>query len=210
MGYTHYYYVSSYYKQEAWDSLLKDVKKLLVLPIPKVCAVGDKPPYEYENFDINNLGDLINSDKRSREDGQYNIDETEISFNGIGQLSHEQFHIYQRMPPDVFERQEEFAKRFAVPPGVGATAADRVREKGGTTILHPYFEFTKTARKPYDIVVQCCLILAKKHFGKEIAISSDGAKDDWTDAINIIEKNFGYKVKTRWSRDEGEIFSKVE
>ena len=85
MGYTHYYYVSSYYKQEAWDSLLKDVKKLLVLPIPKVCAVGDKPPYEYENFDINNLGDLINSDKRSREDGQYNIAEEYIDSNGNGQ-----------------------------------------------------------------------------------------------------------------------------
>ncbi len=110
------------------------------------------------------------------------------------------------MPPDVFERHEEFAKRWTAPQEPGASSKD----SGNSRMLHPYFEFTKTARKPYDIVVQCCLILAKKHFGKEIAISSDGAKDDWTDAINIIEKNFGYKVKTRWSRDEGEIFSKVE
>ena len=209
MGYTHYYYVSSYYKQEAWDALLKDVKKLLVLPIPKVCAVSNTPPYEYEYMDIDNLGELINSEKViDGNQGHYNIDETEISFNGIGELAHEQFKLYQRMPPTVFERHEGFAKRWTAPQVTGIVG--NTKDNDNSRMLHPYFEFTKTARKPYDIVVQCCLILAKKHLGKGIAISSDGEKDDWTDAINIIEKNFGYKVKTRWSRDEGEIFSKVK
>jgi hypothetical protein len=205
MGYTHYYYVSSYYKQEVWDALLKDVKKLLVLPIPKVCAVSNTPPYEYEYMDIDNLGELINTEEViDGNQGYYNIDETEISFNGIGELAHEQFKLYQRMPPDVFERQEEFAKRWSVPPGI------EVQKEQNSKMLHPYFECTKTARKPYDIVVQCCLILAKKHLGDGIAVSSDGGEDEWTEAIRIIEKNFGYKVKTRWSRDEGEIFSKVK
>ena len=111
------------------------------------------------------------------------------------------------MPPDVFERQEEFAKRWSVPPGIEVKS---YFPEQNSKMLHPYFECTKTARKPYDIVVQCCLILAKKHLGDGIAVSSDGGEDEWTEAIRIIEKNFGYKVKTRWSRDEGEIFSKVK
>ena len=203
MGYTHYYYVSSYYKQEAWDALLKDIKKLLELPIPLTAL-------ESSAFFGKNLGDLINSEEAGLNQGYYKINKTEISFNGIGELAHEQFKLYQRMPPEVFERHEEFAKRFSVPSGVGATTADRVRETGVRGMHHPYFECTKTARKPYDIVVQCCLILAKKHLGKGIAVSSDGGEDEWTEAIRIIEKNFGYKVKTRWSRNEGEIFSKVK
>ena len=203
MGYTHYYYVSSYYKQEAWDALLSDIKKLLELPIPLTAL-------ESSAFFGKNLGDLINSEEAGLNQGYYKINKTEISFNGIGELAHEQFKLYQRMPPEVFERHEEFAKRFSVPTGAGATTADRVRETGVRGMHHPYFECTKTARKPYDIVVQCCLILAKKHLGKEIAVSSDGGEDEWTEAIRIIEKNFGYKVKTRWSRNEGEIFSKVK
>ena len=198
MGYTHYYYVSSYYKQETWNALLKDVKKLLLLP-------------RNRNFATDfTFGELINQKDsqaitKSELDSlpYYNIDEKEISFNGFGELAHEQFQLYQRMPPDVFERQEEFAKSNHVP-------QVNQYDKGGRTMAHPYFECTKTARKPYDIVVQCCLILAKKHLGKGISISSDGEKDDWLDAINIIEKDFGYKVKTRWSRDEGEIFSQVK
>ena len=212
MGYTHYYHVTSYYKQEEWDALLKDVKKLLLLPIPKVYACGaigkndDYAWYDIKNrtykLEEKNLGELINQTKSELDSvPYYNIDEKEISFNGIGELSHEQFHIYRQMPPEVFERHEEFAKTYRVPSGIN--------DKGGAVMLHPHFECKKTARKPYDIVVQCCLILAKKHLDKGIAVSSDGGEDEWTDAIRIIEKNFGYKVKTRWSRNEGEIFSKV-
>ena len=211
MGYTHYYYVSSYYKQEVWDALLKDIKKLLELPIPLSYTSNYYGGTIKRNDGYRLLGDLINSEKViDGNQGHYKMNETEISFNGIGELAHEQFKLYQRMPPEVFERHEEFAKRFSVPSGVGATTADRVRETGVRGMHHPYFECTKTARKPYDIVVQCCLILAKKHLGKEIAVSSDGGEDEWTEAIRIIEKNFGYKVKTRWSRNEGEIFSKVK
>ena len=209
MGYTHYYHVTSYYKQEEWDALLKDVKKLLELPIPLMAngrvSIGTVGSNSHSKDDLllaKNLGDLINQTKSELDSvPYYNIDEKEISFNGIGELSHEQFHIYRQMPPEVFERHEEFAKTYRVPSGIN--------DKGGAVMLHPYFECTKTARKPYDIVVQCCLILAKKHLDKGIAVSSDGGEDEWTDAIRIIEKNFGYKVKTRSSHNEGEIFSKV-
>ena len=204
MGYTHYYYVNSYYDQDKWDALIKDVKKLLELPIPKALLIGNSEDHDYSWYEIKNLGELINGKKvTDGNQGHYNINEAEISFNGVGELAHEQFQLWQKMPPDVFERQEEFAKKLTIPPEL--QPADE--STGGANMAHQFFECTKTARKPYDIVVQCCLILAKKHFDTAIAISSDGGKDEWETAIDIIEKNFGYKVKTTWTRDE--LFPKV-
>ena len=204
MGYTHYYYVNSYYDQDKWDALIKDVKKLLELPIPKALLIGNSEDHDYSWYEIKNLGELINGKKvTDGNQGHYNINEAEISFNGVGELAHEQFQLWQKMPPDVFERQEEFAKKFTIPPEL--QPADE--STGGANMAHQFFECTKTARKPYDIVVQCCLILAKKHFDTAIAISSDGGKDEWETAIDIIEKNFGYKVKTTWTK--AELFPKV-
>ena len=91
------------------------------------------------------------------------------------------------MPPEVFERHEDFNKR--------TTDID---------FNHPYFEFTKTARKPYDVVVCCCLILAKMHLRKNISITSDGGLEDgWEAAIKIINDNFSYK--TKWDNHEQTI-----
>jgi hypothetical protein len=41
------------------------------------------------------------------------------------------------------------------------------------------FNFCKTAQKPYDIAVTASLIHAKKVFGDNIKISSDGDWSDW-------------------------------
>lgn len=40
------------------------------------------------------------------------------------------------------------------------------------------YEFCKTARKPYDIVVCCFLLAFKKVFGKDFVYSSDGITRD--------------------------------
>ena len=48
------------------------------------------------------------------------------------------------------------------------------------------FDFTKTARKPYDSSVLACLYLAKKFFKDDIDISSDGENDD-DEVIPLVE-----------------------
>ena len=63
MGYTHYYYVNSYYDQDKWDALIKDVKKLLELPIPKALLIGNSEDHDYSWYEIKNLGELINGKK---------------------------------------------------------------------------------------------------------------------------------------------------
>jgi len=47
------------------------------------------------------------------------------------------------------------------------------------------FNFCKTARKPYDIVVTACLVVLKYHLANFIEVSSDGQNIDWIQGLNL-------------------------
>jgi len=57
-----------------------------------------------------------------------------------------------------------------------------------------WFEFTKTARKPYDSAVCACLIVLQYHLGVWFRVSSDGddADEGWTTARQFCERVLGY------------------
>ena len=93
-------------------------------------------------------------------------DKDMIYLNGIGELSHETFCL---------ERITE-------------TTAHTQRDDDNGLI----FNFCKTARKPYDIAVCSALIIAKKHFGKSIMISSDGDNEEWQESKALCQKILGY------------------
>ena len=70
-------------------------------------------------------------------------------------------------------------------------------KKGHETLGHETFEiqrqvkereynFCKTARKPYDLMVCTCLILLKWYFKDLVSISSDGGMKDWQPAFDFI------------------------
>ena len=62
------------------------------------------------------------------------------------------------------------------------------------------FDFCKTARKPYDLAVQLCLIIAEEYsagkFGNVI-VRSDGGMSDWRPAIDMCIAEFGYGINFR-------------
>ena len=55
-----------------------------------------------------------------------------------------------------------------------------------------YFDFCKTAYKPYDLAVTAALIVAKNHLGDRIRILSDGETQDWGDARRLCQYVLGY------------------
>lgn len=57
---------------------------------------------------------------------------------------------------------------------------------GPPTPRHGYWTFTKTARKPYDLAVTACLILARHHFGVHFLVTSDGEDADWNAARALL------------------------
>jgi hypothetical protein len=52
------------------------------------------------------------------------------------------------------------------------------------------YDFCKTGQKPYDTVVTAILIHAKKVFGNEILITSDGAWFEWESGQLLYESVF--------------------
>lgn len=49
------------------------------------------------------------------------------------------------------------------------------------------FDFCKTARKPYDVVVTACLIVLKHRLGDYIDVSSDGFHRDWLAGLELAK-----------------------
>lgn len=52
-------------------------------------------------------------------------------------------------------------------------------------------EFCKTGKKPYDLVVMVCLLIAKWHLKSDIIIHSDGDSQDWEAGFNAYKRIFG-------------------
>lgn len=48
------------------------------------------------------------------------------------------------------------------------------------------FEFCKTARQPYDVVVVACLIILNNYCSSVFQIESDGKKDEWKDGQKLV------------------------
>ena len=88
-----------------------------------------------------------------------------IWFNGVGDDGHETFAIPQILTPESWSNPDE---------------------KG------QYFNFCKTAQKPYDLCVTACLIILKHYFGNDFKVSSDGEQEDWVPAINLVQATLGY------------------
>lgn len=57
-----------------------------------------------------------------------------------------------------------------------------------------YFQFCKTRREPYDLLVMATLICAKHHFGKAVLVSSDGGYEDWQPAIDFVNTSKDWSV----------------
>jgi hypothetical protein len=101
-------------------------------------------------------------------DQKFYINSDELFLNGVGKNSHETFW-FPRAITDIKDYQ---------------------KDDNSTKV----FEFCKTARKPYDIAVCCALIIAKKHFGADIKVSSDGENDEWIKAKELCNNILKYGI----------------
>jgi len=55
-----------------------------------------------------------------------------------------------------------------------------------------YFQFCKTAFRPYDLAVTSFLVIAKHHLGERIIVRSDGTIAHWMDAVKLCQNVLGY------------------
>jgi len=166
MGYTHYYYTKNEYNYERFGNLVRDFKKIQ--------AIIENKTKEFQVVKSQN-GELGISNEVAKielcggdGEGPPEINNEVICFNGSnkGDLGHETFLLEQKREK---RRYEQFDK-----------------------VNNLFFNFTKTARKPYDLAVCACLIMAKEYFRDEIIINSDGDLSDWYEAIDLVQTYLGY------------------
>lgn len=64
------------------------------------------------------------------------------------------------------------------------------------------FSFCKTAFRPYDLMVQACLIALRHHLGPVFRVTSDGDESDWADARRLCRNVLGYGEAFRLATEE--------
>ena len=154
MGYTHYFErFELTHNQKTWTKFSKDVKQL-----------SKKLDFQITGSD----GDI-------ETEPVFNKDE--ISFNGVGEESHETFIIVRDMSIILTAegRHSEYKKKQW--------------EKD-----EKIFSFCKTARKPYDLFVTAVLILYKYYFKEKVHISGDGGDKGFEAGERFIRENYLLKA----------------
>jgi hypothetical protein len=58
-----------------------------------------------------------------------------------------------------------------------------------------YHDSCKTGFRPYDLAVQCFLVIAKHHLGDKVMVSSEGADFLWHDAYDLCHQVLNYPLR---------------
>ena len=171
MGYTHYFYTEGIYDEDLFSKVSCEFQKM-VEPLKRIkvhLADGFG-----ENYPI--------------------ITPKEISFNGNrqcfhgedeschGDCSHETFRLEQQQ-----ESSDGMIGEFS-----NFTDDRGNRKRTPHNEVGKFFDCTKTARKPYDLAVQVCLIIAKNYLKDGIIIHSDGDIEEWGEAKEKCQYFLGY------------------
>ena len=172
MGYSHYWYQAESYDPILWEKVITDFNTILDLE------------------DFRRLTrDLV-------------IDKEIIFFNGSPE-SCETFCLYGKMSGSELARAKKLNDAWDGAVEVRGSCYSWCTEIHETRTPiepdpvkksdHPYFGSCKTRALPYDLVVMCCLIIAKSHLGNSFDARSDGDVVEWQQAREICEKHLGIK-----------------
>jgi hypothetical protein len=83
---------------------------------------------------------------------------------------------------------------------------ERITEREERRPGERIFEHCKTAFRPYDLAVQCALLIAKHQLGDIFEVHSGGSDWHWNDARRVCYLHLDYPlVEFKINRDEGLI-----
>lgn len=131
---------------------------------------------------------IIVGDAMGEIEGGWIVDNEKIAFNGFDKQSYETFEFSCACPP------------ARTPQGFDNTAYL-------SPALRSRFDFTKTAKKPYDALVTAVLISMKEIYGQHIDVSSDGDWSEWTPGRALYELVTGKAAHCPWKNTEEHLHS---
>jgi hypothetical protein len=193
MGYTHYWYRPLEMDAGAFTRAVADCRKVCgVLPIPLGDSGGDGEP-EFSNEAVcfnghTQSGGLM--PQVARVDGLLWPTRKAEGIAGWSDTERPEAGVWCAGPAVSTRTLPESGngsyETFAV-----------VRETEPRTWGKPcggglWFDCCKTNYRPYDLSVQCCLIVFAEHFGTRFLVSSDGESEAWNEARDICQHVLGY------------------
>ena len=193
MGYTHYWYRPKVIPPGVYSQIVRDFRR--ILPTLEKCGVRL----------AGGLGE-----------GEPQIDEEEVWFNGAKNCGHpkDDFSIAwpsrdaqgiaapgEDVKVGTWFAGVELQKRscdgdcshetFVFPRVLKPHEWEKPRKNG------LYFDFCKTAFKPYDLAVTAFLVIAKHYLGDSLIVHSDGDEPHWQDARWLCQLELGYGLEFR-------------
>lgn len=156
MGYTHYWYTNKEGDQRAWSAALMDVAEMVrhsPVTLRDNAGEGDGPEFtdKYLGFNGDANAHCTPGNTSCRYCGG-------TDWMPGHDLAHETFLLYCRLAdyqhPEWQSRMDDVPETFA-------------------------FDFCKTARKPYDVMVVAALCRMAECGEDTIRVSSDGKPEDW-------------------------------
>jgi len=203
MGYTHYWYRKKTIDPDTYKAIVDDFSKLVpILEREGVKLAGGlgegDPQLDYNVVSFNgqrNCGHPRNhaiciawaspnaqgvGSSPSDIDGQWFAGRYLVKRCCDGDCSHETCYF-----PRVITEQEPIGEICYYDMARKPVYNERAK-------VGKYFDFCKTAFKPYDWAVTAFLVIAKHYLGDQIIVRSDGTPANWQDARLLCQLELGY------------------
>lgn len=220
MGYTHHYLVSAEFDKIPFGNVAADFKKMITplkhLGVILADGMGENYPtispteiifnglakcgHTKRDLGITWPSDAASGISTNKVDCQLQELTKSKWFAGAkletracdGDCSHETFSLEQKLETSWKNDDGSTTKREPKGEYANYTSSDGTTKKTPENEVGKYFEFTKTAFKPYDLAVTVCLVIAKQHLGEDILIHSDGEMNHWHEAMQLCHHFLGY------------------
>jgi hypothetical protein len=198
MGYCHYWEIEQELDQESFSRIVDDVQKIVL---------------SLDDFGVRLAGPLG--------EGLPEIDATHIAFNGMlhcGHVKNQEIAIPFPSPNAAGVGNSINAVEgsyFGMGTLLSHRTCDgncsyetfqlrRTYEEKNTVRNDRYSDSCKTGFRPYDLAVQCVLLIAKHHLKDRIQVWSGGNDYHWNDARLLCYVHLGYLLRQyRIDREAG-------
>ena len=220
MGYTHSFYVECEYGREPFARLVNDFKRMV--PVLKHLGVelagghgSGKPTISPGTIWFNGV-QKCNHPKRelaitypsnrafgvARNDCMTRLEDLtkgtwhsgdELEARACnGDCSYETFLLERKI--HVTMRRPDGTAYFLRPIGEYSDIRemDGTRKRSDPDVVGKFFQFCKTAYRPYDLAVNVCLIIAKHRLKDGIVVKSSGTENNWIEGKQLCQHFLGY------------------
>jgi hypothetical protein len=182
MGYTHYFYHRTI-EENAWNKITEGTKKLI-----EAIEEGNYPKHKYWPESVPLKICSLKYDEATGEELEVEpiVDEDQIWFNGATVEDAEGNTV------------DTSFETFVLPRVV---SDERIREDRCEPIMDKAFDFCKTARRPYDLIVCSVLLLVEHYAPEDVLVKSDGDYNDWAEARQYVKQVLDMDLNIKSLRD---------